>query len=223
MRMRKKGNLDERIANSGDYLIATEGSFINALKFIEDKEYIDIKSVFGNKNSLQLDLGCGLGAFSVEKAIRNPNINFIGVEKFSNIIISAVDKARIAKVKNLKFLNCRVECIEKYIRPQIVDVIYLNFSNPLPNKTDEKHRLTSKRYLEIYKRILKDGGKIEQKTDDIDFFEFSLKSFKDSGYIVDEICYDVENANIDGNIITEHELKYMQQGKKIYRLVAYKK
>ena len=93
----------------------------------------------------------------------------------------------------------------------------------MPNKTDEKHRLTSKRYLEIYKRILKDGGKIEQKTDDIDFFEFSLKSFKDSGYIVDEICYDVENANIDGNIITEHELKYMQQGKKIYRLVAYKK
>ena len=220
--MRKKGNLDIRIENSGDYLIATEGTFTNALDFIKTKEYINKEELFGNNNNLELDLGCGLGAFSVIKAINNPNINYIGVEKFSNIIIAAIDKARKEKVSNLKFLNCRVECIEKYVEDDSVDVIYLNFSNPLPNKTDEKHRLTSKRYLEIYKKILKDSGRIEQKTDDLDFFEFSLESFKNCGYRLEDICYDVANANIEGNIVTEHESKYMLEGKKIYRVVAYK-
>lgn len=220
--MRRKGNLDNRIAQSGDYLIATEGTFSDVNKYIEQKEYIDVNSLFGNDNNIELDLGCGLGSFAILKAMQNKNINYIAVEKFSNIIIGAIEKAREGQVKNLKFINCRVECIEKFLKDESVSTIYLNFSNPLPSSTDEKQRLTSQRFLNIYKKILKNDGKIEQKTDDLEFFEYSIESFKKAGFRVENICYDVSKANINGNIVTEHEEKYMKMGKKINRLEAYK-
>ena len=94
MRMRRKNNLEERIRASIDYLLAYEGQFRDVNLFIKDKDYINYPLVFNNSNRIELDLGCGLGGFIVEKAKQNRDVNFIGVEMFSNIIISAIDKAR---------------------------------------------------------------------------------------------------------------------------------
>ncbi|MBO4667675.1 MAG: tRNA (guanosine(46)-N7)-methyltransferase TrmB, partial [Bacilli bacterium] len=109
--MRKKGNLDTRIQECGDLLLATEGKFTNAIEFIKAKEYIDYEAVFGNNNPVYLDVGCGLGGFAIEFAKQNPNINLIAIEMFSNVIIGAIDKAREYNLPNLRFLNIRCECL----------------------------------------------------------------------------------------------------------------
>lgn len=218
--MRRKNNLEERIRASRDYLLAYEGVFSNVFEFIKDKQYIDYSFVFGNNNPVELDLGCGLGGFIIEKAKQNKNVNYIAVEMFSNVVISAIEKARELNIPNLKFINCRIECLEKYIKDDSIDNIYLNFSNPLPNKSDEKQRLTSDRFLQIYKKILKNNGMVFQKTDNLAFFEYSIDKFKDNNWEIININYDLKNNPVEGNIITEHELKYMQEGRVIYRLEA---
>lgn len=217
--MRKKPNLDSRIQNSQDYLLALEGTFTNVNEFIKEKCYVDFKKAFKNDNPVNLDLGCGLGGFAIQIANKNKDQNYIGVEKFSNVIIGAIDKAREAEVENLKFLNCRCECLEKYILPHSIQNIYLNFSNPLPNLRDVRQRLTNPRFLKIYRLLLKDNGTIIQKTDDRDFFEYSLEMYKQEGFNVVDECWNLAAIKDENNIITEHEEKYMQQGKYIYRAI----
>ena len=220
--MRKKGNLDTRIKECGDILLASEGTFTNVKEYIKQKEYIDYKKVFNNDNPIYLDVGCGLGGFAIEFAKQNPNINLIAIEMFSNVIIGAIDKAVKENLSNLRFLNIRCECLEKFIKDESIEKIFLNFSNPLHNKSDEKQRLTNKRFLDIYKKLLTEGGIICQKTDDKDFFEYSLQSFKDCGYIILDECWDLAKLNDKDNIVTEHEQKYIAQGKTIYRVIVKK-
>ena len=220
MRMRKKSNLESRIENSNDYLLRYEGEFTNAIEFIKEKDYVDYKEVFGNDNKVCLDVGCGLGGFAIQISKKFPDVNFIAIEMFSNVIIGAIDKARLEEVKNLRFLNCRCECLEKYIKPHSIDTIYLNFSNPLPNKCDARQRLTNPRFLSINRLLLKEGGKIIQKTDDRDFFEYSLQMYKDEGFEILDECWDLAHLDDKENIITEHEKKYMEQGKLIYRAIV---
>lgn len=220
--MRRKHNLDERIDSCGEYLLACEHEFTNSNDYIKNKEYLDFLKVFNNSNPVEMDLGCGLGSFLVEIAKQNPNTNYIGVEKFSNVIISAIDKANKEHLPNIKFLNIRVECLPKFIKSNSISKMYLNFSNPLPNISDERKRLTYKRFLDIYKDILIDGGQIIQKTDNRGFFDFSIKSFSENGFKVSDINYDLANNPIKGNIKTEHEDKYIKDGRTIHRLVATK-
>lgn len=220
--MRKKGNLDTRIKECGDILLASEGTFTNVKEYIKQKEYIDYKKVFNNDNPIYLEVGCGLGGFAIEFAKQNPNINLIAIEMFSNVIIGAIDKAVKENLSNLRFLNIRCECLEKFIKDESIEKIFLNFSNPLHNKSDEKQRLTNKRFLDIYKKLLTEDGIICQKTDDKDFFEYSLQSFKDCGYIILDECWDLAKLNDKDNIVTEHEQKYIAQGKTIYRVIVKK-
>lgn len=220
--MRKKSNLDTRIKECGDILLASEGTFTNVKEYIKQKEYIDYKKVFNNDNPIYLDVGCGLGGFAIEFAKQNPNINLIAIEMFSNVIIGAIDKAQKENLSNLRFLNIRCECLEKFIKDESIEKIFLNFSNPLHNKSDEKQRLTNKRFLDIYKKLLTEDGIICQKTDDRDFFEYSLQSFKNCGYIILDECWDLAKLNDKDNIVTEHEQKYIAQGKTIYRVIVKK-
>jgi len=220
MRMRRKHNLDNRINSCGELLIACEHKCKNVFEYIAEKEYINFEEIFGNTNPVEMDLGCGLGSFLIELAKANPNVNYIGVEKFSNVIISAIDKVAASKLPNIRFINVRVECLQKFIMSHSVSKIYLNFSNPLPNQSDVRKRLTYKRFLDIYKDILVGNGIIVQKTDNKDFFDFSISSFTENGFTVSEINYDLEKNPVEGNISTEHEIKYMQDGRKIHRLVA---
>ncbi|MDE7215096.1 MAG: tRNA (guanosine(46)-N7)-methyltransferase TrmB, partial [Clostridia bacterium] len=220
MRMHKKGHLEERIAACGDIVTVADLSDKNMKRAALTPEYIAFNGVFGNDNPICLEIGCGKGKFVAETAARNKNLNFIAVEKISNVLIEALERVKGEKLKNVYFLNCAAEVLEKYIKAGSIEKIYLNFSNPLPKEGYKKQRLTHPRFLEIYKRLLKPNGKIIQKTDDKDFYLFSLESYKKSGFEILETCEDLAAHPVAGDVETEHEKRFKEQGKPIFRIVA---
>lgn len=223
MRMRRKARLDERLAAceaSGKLLILNvdDRHFQRA---VVEKEYLDFEGLFGNKNPVVLEIGAGKGQFCCELANREPNINIVAVEKSSNVIVDAAEKAISLGLPNLVLLRCDAEYLEKYIPEKSVARIYLNFSCPFPKKSYAPHRLTHRKFLEIYKKILADGGEIHQKTDNREFFEFSLEELSQSGFALKNVSLDLHNSGFEGNIVTEYEQKFTEMGMPIYRLEAY--
>lgn len=220
MRMRKKSNLEKRILACSDYIIPTECKILNVNEAIKDVAYIDYESLFKNNNPIELEIGCGKGQFLCETASLHPEINYLGVEITSNIIITACERAQKENLTNIKFLNTNACYLPRYIAPDTISKIHLYFSNPLPNKPSEKLRLTSSRYLEIYKKFLVQGGEIFQKTDDMHFFEFSIEQLSKCGFILKNLSLDLHSSQDNGNIITEHERKFSLMGLPIYKLEA---
>ena len=223
MRMRLKKHLDERIDQCNSILLAREGDEFFKLTEAEKQQFMQpLANVFGEKKGalpLTLEIGCGKGAWAIQSAQQHPNINYIGVEKLSNVIVVACENAQMFKLPNLKFLNVRAENLSYHIPPHSVDTIALNFSCPFPKKTYANRRLTSKNFLNMYKRLLKENGVISQKTDDLNFFEWSIESYKENGYEVYDVCYDLPE-NAESNIVTEYESKFRAIGKPIYSLKA---
>jgi len=223
MRMRKKKNLAERLQAVCDYLFISEIDYTerNFTTAAEEKEYIDFNSWFKEEKPLFLEIGCGKGKFSCEYAKVHPEINLIAVEKSANVIVAACEMAREMELDNLKFIKCSAEYIEKYIKPQSIERLFLNFSCPFPKKAYALHRLTHRNFLSIYKRILKKGAEIHQKTDNMHFFEFSLEQFATSGFALKNVSLDLHNSDFEGNIETEYEHRFVSLGQPIYRLEAY--
>ncbi len=221
MRMHRKSHLDERLLACGNITLA-DLSDKNMSTAKEKKQYLNLREIFGNDNPVRLEIGCGKGKFVLESAKREPNVNFIAIEKVSNVIITACEQALAQGVKNVHFINSSAEVLEKYFTPQTFERIYLNFSNPLPKLGYTKQRLTHPRFLQIYKRLLKEEGQIWQKTDNEAFFDFSLESFSQEDFALSEVCRDITRQPVEGNIITEHEQKFMDMGLPIFRLVATK-
>lgn len=221
MRMRRKKHLPERLAQVSDVLFTGEHEDRNFNTAIREKEYLDLKKWFGNDNPVYLEIGCGKGKFAAEYTKKNSDINLLAVEKDANVIVSACELCKRENVSNLKFLKCSAEYIEKYIKPESISGIFLNFSCPFPKNKYSSHRLTSARFLEIYKRILKKGAVIEQKTDNMHFFEFSIEQFTKAGFALRNISLDLHNSDIKGNIVTEYESRFVSEGLPIYRLEAY--
>ena len=219
MRMRLKKHLEERIAECNAVLLAREGDDFYKLTAEEKKFHINLEQVFGNNNPVILEIGCGKGAWAIQSAQLHHDINYLALEKLSNVIVVACEDANRLGLQNVKFLNCRAENLDCFLHPHSVDGIALNFSCPFPKKTYANRRLTSKYFLELYKRILKPNAVICQKTDDLCFFEWSIESYKENGYEVYDICYDLP-ANAGGNIVTEYEAKFRSIGKPIYSLKA---
>ena len=220
MRMRLKKHLEERIAECGDVLLAREGDGFFKLSDEEKLQYrLNLAEIFGNDNKVCLELGCGKGAWAIESAKANPNVNYVALEKLSNVIVVACEQANKLALDNLRFLNIRAENLDSFLPPHSVDVIALNFSCPFPKKTYANRRLTSRYFLEMYKRLLKEDGVICQKTDDKDFFEWSVESLTQHGYEVYDVCYDLP-ADAEGNVVTEYESKFRALGKPIYALKA---
>ena len=220
MRMRLKKHLEERIADCREILLAREGDGFFKLSDEEKRQnQLNLTEVFGNDNKVCLEIGCGKGAWAIQSASLNPNVNYVALEKLSNVIVVACEQASKLNVQNLRFLNIRAENLDSFVPPCSVDEIALNFSCPFPKKTYANRRLTSKNFLETYKRILKSDGTIRQKTDDRDFFEWSIESYKQHGYEVYDVCYDLPK-NADGNVVTEYEAKFRALGKPIYSLKA---
>ena len=220
MRMRLKKHLEERIAECSDILLAREGDGFFRLSETERKQYQQNPiEVFGIDNPVCLEIGCGKGAWAIQSATLNKNVNYIALEKLSNVIVVACEQASKLALDNLRFLNIRAENLDSFLPPHSVDEIALNFSCPFPKKTYANRRLTSKYFLELYKRLLKPDGRIRQKTDDKDFFEWSIESYREHGYEVYDVCYDLPE-NADGNIVTEYETKFRTLGKPIYSLKA---
>lgn len=216
--MHKKSRLEERLAECGDMVKIADLSDKNMKRAALTPEYLPLNDIFGNDNPVHLEVGCGKGKFVCEMAEANPQINFVAVEKISNVLIEALERARVKQLKNVYFLNCAAEVLQKYFKQGSVSALYLNFSNPLPKEGYKKQRLTHPRFLDIYSGILKKGGKILQKTDDCDFFAFSLESYAAAGFKVLETCEDYNGS--EGDVETEHEKKFKEQGKRIYRAVA---
>lgn len=220
MRMRLKKHLDERIDACKEYLLAREGDGFFALS--EQEKYanvIDLKQTFANNRPIVLELGCGKGAWALESAAKNPDKSYVAVEKLSNVIVVACEQAVETKLPNVRFLNCRAENLRCFLPEKCAERIALNFSCPFPKKTYANRRLTSEYFLDIYKYLLTDGGIITQKTDNLDFFEWSKESFKQNGFEVFDVTYDLQ-IDEDGNVVTEYESKFRAQGIKINALKA---
>lgn len=218
--MHRKCHLDERLISCGKILTVADLTDKNMLRSAEVKEYLIYENIFKNANPVHLEIGCGKGKFVCETAKLNPDINFVACEKISNVIIDACERVEGEGITNVYFLNCAAEVLPKYLKENSIEKIYLNFSNPLPKEGYKKQRLTHPRFLEIYKRFLKKGGLVVQKTDSREFYSFSLESYKSSGYKIIETCEDLKNHPVEGDIETEHEKLFKSQGKPIYRIVA---
>lgn len=220
MRFRKLKNLDTRRDNCSKLRIPYSIPDFDLRNIDNVRAYIDFSEYFESNAPLVLEIGCGKGQFATEYAKRNPDKNVVGIECVPGVLVIACEKAKEAKVENLRFLEMRAEYLPVFIKEKSVSEIFLNFSTPFPKARHEKHRLTSPEFLSIYKKILVPGGIIMQKTDSLDFFEYSIESFNNNGFEVTSIIRDLHNSGFEGNIVTEYEQKFAQQGLPLYRLEA---
>lgn len=220
MRMHKKSHLEERIAACADIVTVADMSQKNMKLAAREKDRLPLVKIFKNGNPVHIEIGCGKGKFVCEKAAANPDVNFIAVEKISNVLIEALERAKAENLKNVYFLNCAAEVLERYFDEGAISTVYLNFSNPLPKEGYKKQRLTHPKFLKIYKYLLPVGGKIIQKTDDRDFYLFSLESYKEEGFEIEEKCEDSAQNPLEGDVETEHEKLFKERGKPIYRIAA---
>ena len=218
MRIRRKKHLDERLKQLSDIIIVPDRDIVNVKEAIKSKRYFDFVSMFGNNNPVEMEIGCGKGGFIVQKAILNPNVNYIAVELLNNIIVMAGELAKQKGLKNVRFINSGAEYLTRYIREQSINNIYLNFSPPYPQQGYESRRLTSDRFVLAYKSFLSTGGAIYQKTDDEEFFNYSLQKFVEHGFKVKDITKEITKAQLKVNKVAT-DLKYGED----YEIVGYEK
>ena len=218
--MRRKKHLEERLAECGDMIIYMDREDRN-YQVKDTKDMLDPAALFGREAPLELEIGCGKGQFICELAAREPGKNFLAVEKASNVIVDAAAKAIAAGLTNVRFMRGGAEYLQSYIPEHSVSRIYLNFSCPFPKKSYAAHRLTHHRFLEIYKTLMLPGAEIHQKTDNRGFFEFSLEEFSQNGWKLKNISLDLHASDFEGNIVTEYEKRFSEQGFPIYRLEAF--
>lgn len=219
MRMRHKKHLDTRLENCADVFLARESQDFYDTPIDQRNFVVDPQAAFGNDNPIVLEIGCGKGSFAIKSAQLHPELNFIAVEKLSNVIVVGSEEAQKLELTNLKFLNCSAENLLYFLPQNCISEIVLNFSCPFPKKGYTNRRLTYKSFLEKYKKLLVDGGIIRQKTDDREFFEFSLEQYALCGFEVNDVTYDLHSENRE-NIVTEYEAKFIAEGKKICACTA---
>ena len=179
--------------------------------------------VFQNDHPIHIEVGMGKGQFIIEMARRNPEVNYIGIEKYSSVLVRAVEKLEDFEQDNLRLIRMDAENIEEVFDKDEVDRIYLNFSDPWPKDRHAKRRLTSTRFLERYDNILTPEGRVMFKTDNKDLFDFSLEQVEEAGWILENHTYDLHHSEYnEGNVMTEYEEKFSAKGNPICRLVAYR-
>ena len=178
------------------------------------------KLEFNNNNPIFVEIGMGKGDFIIENAIKYPNINFIGIEKYDSVLVRAIEKLP-DNINNLRFVRMDAKEIDSIFNKEI-DRIYLNFSDPWPKDRHYKRRLTSFLFLEKYEQIFRKEKEIHQKTDNRGLFEFSLISLIEHGYKLEDICLDLHNSNRENIIMSEYEKKFVKNNNTIYYLVAKK-
>ena len=175
--------------------------------------------VFGNNNPIHIEIGMGKGQFLTKLAELNPNNNYIGIEKFTSVLLRASEKLETLQLTNVRIINVDALNLNEYFEEGEIAQIYLNFSDPWPKNAHAKRRLTSNRFLPVYQNILKNNGEIHFKTDNRLLFEFSLESMNDYGMKLKNISLDLHHSDYEGNIMTEYEERFSQFGP-IYRLEA---
>ena len=178
--------------------------------------------VFGNDNPIQIEVGMGKGRFIMELAQQNPDINYIGIERYSSVLLRGLQKRAQLELNNIYFMCIDAKNMADYFAPGEVDKIYLNFSDPWPKARHAKRRLTSREFLARYDQILVQDGKVEFKTDNRDLFEFSLEEVKEAGWNLENYTFDLHHNEemVQGNVMTEYEMKFASEGKPICKLIA---
>lgn len=179
------------------------------------------KSFFGNDHPLHLEIGTGKGRFIMQLAQEHPEINYIGIEKYSSVLLRCLEKQQELELKNLIFIRGDAELINTYFAEGEIDKIYLNFSDPWPKERHARRRLPSSEYLRRYDLILVQGGTIEFKTDNRGLFDFAVEEVGQSVFEIAHITYDLHNDPVMsiGNIMTEYEEKFSKKGNKICKYI----
>lgn len=179
------------------------------------------KELFGNENPICIEIGMGKGRFIMDLARRNPQINYIGIEKYSSVLIRGIQKMEQDPLPNLYFIRMDAEEIVDVFGAEEVDKIYLNFSDPWPKDRHAKRRLPSREFLHRYDEILKKDGNLEFKTDNHDLFQFALEELEPAGWHLDEVTEDLHHdmGMMQGNVMTEYEEKFSSKGNPIYKYI----
>lgn len=210
MRLRNKPGAHEKLMNHPNIMISS----------LENVKGNWNKDVFKNDNPIHIEIGMGKGTFINGMARQNPNINFIGVEKYTSVIVSALELTLENNLPNVRLLNIDAITLLDIFDKGELSQIYLNFSDPWPKNRHEKRRLSHESFLNLYKDVLIDGGEVHMKTDNQGLFEYSLESFSKYGMIMNNISLDLHRSDIKGNVMTEYEEKFSKEGKRIYRCEA---
>lgn len=178
------------------------------------------KEFFGNENPIHIEIGMGKGKFIMELAKENPDINYIGIEKYSSVLVRALEKRPELETNNLVFIRMDAEDIVKVFDKEEIGRIYLNFSDPWPKDRHAKRRLTSTQFLNKYNQFLQKDGKVIFKTDNRPLFDFSLEQVEEAGWILEKHTFDLHHSDdVEGNVMTEYETKFVGEGKPICRMV----
>ena len=209
MRMRRKKHGAERIAACAEILI--ENPTIPAT---------DPQVYFNTSRPIHLEIGCGKGDFAVGMAAKNPNCNFIAMERVSDVACLALEKAMNAKntrPDNLRFLIGDARNLTEWFTPHSVECLYLNFSDPWPKKGYAKRRLTHRGFLELYRTVLCEHGMLKFKTDNEGLFDFSLEEFREFGLTIEWQTRDLHaSEQAADNVMTEYERNFSERGQVIY-------
>ncbi len=182
---------------------------------------------FGREAPLYLEVGCGKGAFACGMAAKHPEVCFLAMERVTDVAIAALEKAEERREErredNLRFAVANAEVLEEFLAPDTVDKLFLNFSDPWPKKGYAKRRLTHRRFLDVYFRLLKTGGEFRLKTDNRGLFEFTLEELDALGLQTDFVTTDLHRSPYaEGNVMTEYETNFSAQGMPIYSLAVTK-
>lgn len=194
----------------------------------DDQSAADTDQSFQKQRPLHIEIGMGKGRFLLEMARRNPDIDYIGIENYSSVLVHAVRKLDALaeseeSFSNLLLLRMNAEYLPDVFAPGEVDCIYLNFSDPWPKERHAKRRLPGRVFLERYSRVLAASGKVEFKTDNRSLFDFALEESKEAGWILDRYTYDLHHdpSMNTGNIMTEYEEKFSAMGNPICKLIEH--
>ncbi len=213
MRARKKKHGAERIAACAHLLI-------------EDPTILatNPQAPFAEKKPIHLEIGCGKGSFACGMAAAHPEVNFIAMERVADVACLALEKAEreaAGRPDNLRFLIGNAENLTEWLPAHSVDCLYLNFSDPWPKAGHKKRRLTHRLFLERYKTVLKPGGVLRFKTDNVGLFDFSLEEFEAMGLEMSNLTRDLHNSPLnEGNIMTEYERAWSEKGYPIHAVTV---
>ena len=186
-----------------------------------EKQKGNWQQVFGNDHPIHIEIGMGKGRFICEMAKIHPDINYIGIEKYSSVLLRAIQKMEEEPLPNLLFIRMDAESIDEVFAGDEVDRIYLNFSDPWPKDRHAKRRLPSKEFLTRYDRFLKKDGVLEFNTDNRGLFDFAVEELPQAGWKLVKITYDLHHDEemMQGNVMTEYEQKFSSMGNPIYKYI----
>lgn len=179
------------------------------------------REAFGNDHPVYVEIGMGKGRFLMDMARLYPEINFIGIEKYSSVLLRAVQKLEEEELPNVRLIRMDAEDLENVFAQGELDRIYLNFSDPWPKDRHAKRRLESRQFLARYDQILKKDGTIEFKTDNRALFDFALEEVEAAGWTLNEKTFDLHaDARLnEGNVMTEYEERFSAQGNPICKYI----